>query len=61
MRWLNHGCTALYKRCPVMWPPPLIVLQVYNLGNSVASTSEFLSLKFNPVYDKPHIVGANME
>ena len=49
--------------------PPLIVAQVYNLGNShwvlrlllIAPTREYLCLKFDPMCDRPHIVGANQE
>ena len=49
--------------------PPLIVAQVYNSGNShwvlrlllIAPTREYLCLKFDPLLDKPHIVGANKE
>ena len=45
--------------------PPLIVVQVYNLGNwhwvlrllFIAPTREYLSLKFDPLYDRPRIVG----
>ena len=49
--------------------PPLIVAQVYNLGNShwvhclllIAPTREYLCLKFDPLSDRAHIVGANQE
>ena len=49
--------------------PPLIVAQVYNLSNShwvlrlllIAPTREYLCLKFDPMCDRPHIVGANQE
>ena len=49
--------------------PPLIVAQVYNLSNwhwvlclmLIAPTCEYLCLKFDPVCDGPHIVGANQE
>ena len=44
---------------------PLIVVRVYTLGNwhwvlrllLIAPTCEYLSLKFDPLYDRPHIVG----
>ena len=46
--------------------PPLIVAQVYNSGYShwvlrlllIAPTREYLCFKFDPLLDKPHIVGA---
>ena len=49
--------------------PPLVVVQVYNSGNFhwvlrlllMAPTREYLCLKFDPLLDKPHIVGANKE
>ena len=49
--------------------PPLIVAQVYNLSNShwvlrlllITPTREYLCLKFDPICDRPHIVGANQE
>ena len=51
--------------------PPLIVAQVYNLGNfhwvlrflmiAPGPTREYLCLKFDPLCDKPYIVGANKE
>ena len=49
--------------------PPLIVAQVYKLSNwhwvlrlsLIAPTREYLCLKFDPVCDRPHIVGANQE
>ena len=49
--------------------PPLIVAQVYNLSNShwvlrlllIAPTREYLCLKFDPMCDRPQIVGANQE
>ena len=49
--------------------PPLIVARVYNLSNShwvlrlllIAPTREYLCLKFDPMCDRPHIVGANQE
>ena len=49
--------------------PPLIVAHVYNLSNShwvlclllIAPTRECLCLKFDPMCDRPHIVGANQE
>ena len=49
--------------------PPLIVAQVYNLDNShwvlrlllIAPAREYLCLKFDPLSDQPHIVGANRE
>ena len=49
--------------------PPLIVAQVYHSGNFhwvlrlllIAPTREYLCLKFDPLLDKPHIVGANKE
>ena len=53
----------------ISFAPPLIVAQVYNLGNShwvlrlllIAPTREYLCLKFDPLLDKPHNVGANKE
>ena len=47
--------------------PPLIVAQVYNLSNwhwvlrllLIAPTREYLCRKFDPMCDRPHIVGAN--
>ena len=47
--------------------PPLIVVQVYNKRNThrvvrlllVARTHEYLCLMFDPVCNKPYIVGAN--
>ena len=49
--------------------PPLIVAQVYNMSNwhwvlrllLIAPTREYLCLKFDPMCDRPHIVGANQE
>ena len=49
--------------------PPLIVAQVYNMSNwhwvlrllLIAPTLEYLCLKFDPMCDRPHIVGANQE
>ena len=52
--------------------PPLIAVQVYNLGNFHgvlrlllnAPTCEYLCLKLDPLcdpYDRPHLVGANQE
>jgi hypothetical protein len=49
--------------------PPLIVAQIYNSRNfhwvlrllRIAPTREYLCLKFDPLLDKPHIVGANKE
>ena len=49
--------------------PPLIVAQVYNLSTwhwvlrflLIAPTREYLCLKFDPMCDRPHIVGANEE
>ena len=49
--------------------PPVIVTGVYNLGNShwvlhlllIAPTREYLCLKFDPLSDRPHIVGAHEE
>ena len=49
--------------------PPLIVAQVYYLGNfhwvlrllMIAPTRKYLCLKFDPLCDRPHIVGANQE
>ena len=49
--------------------PPLIVAQVYNMSNGhwvlrlllIAPTREYLCLKFDPMCDQPHIVGANQE
>ena len=49
--------------------PPLIVAQVYNMSNQlwvlrlllIAPTREYLCLKFDPMCDRPHIVGANQE
>ena len=49
--------------------PPLIVAPVYNLSNShwvlrlllIAPTREYLCLKFDPMCERPHIVGANQE
>ena len=49
--------------------PPQIVAQVYNLSNwhwvlrllLIAPYREYLCLKFDPVCDRPHIVGANQE
>ena len=49
--------------------PTPIVVQVYNLSNwhwvlrllLIAPTREYLCLKFDPVCDQPHIVGANQE
>ena len=46
--------------------PPLIV--AYNLSNShwllcllISPTREYLCLRFDPMCDRPHIVGANQE
>ena len=47
--------------------PPVIVAQVDNLGNSywvlrlllIAPTRKYPCLKFDCLYDRPHIVGAN--
>ena len=49
--------------------PPLMVAQVCNLSNwhwvlrllLIAPTREYLCLKFDPMFDRPHIVGANHE
>ena len=49
--------------------PPLIVAHVYNLSNFhwvlrlllIAPTREYLCVKFDPMCDRPHIVGANQE
>ena len=49
------------------FPPPLILAQVYNLGNShwvlclllIAPIRKYLCLKFDPLCVQPHIVGAN--
>ena len=70
-RWLNHGHVALLERASIdmSFAPPLIVVQVYNSGNFhwvlrlllIAPTREYLCLKFDPLLDKPHIVGANKE
>ena len=63
------------ERTLQVWPidmffaPPLIVAQVYNLSNShwvlhlllIAPTREYLCLKFDPMCDRPHIVGPNQE
>ena len=51
----------------MFFAPALIVARVYNLSNwhwvlrllLIAPTREFLCLKFDPVCDRPHIVGAN--
>ena len=48
---------------------PVIVVQVYTLSNShwvlrlllIAPTREYLSLKFDAMCDRPHIVGAHQE
>ena len=53
----------------ISFAPPLIVAQVYNLSTwhwvlhllLIAPTREYLCLKFDPVCDRPHIVGANQE
>ena len=49
--------------------PPSIVAQVYNLSKwhwvlrllLIAPTREYLCLNFDPMCDRPHIVGANQE
>ena len=49
--------------------PPLIVAQVYNMSSQhwvlhlllIAPTREYLFFKFDPMCDRPHIVGANQE
>ena len=65
--WANRTLRA--SSIDMSFAPPLIVVQVYNLGNFhwtfrlllIASTREYLCLKFDPLCDQPHIVGANQE
>ena len=53
----------------MIFAPPLIVVRVYNMSNwhwvlrllLIAPTREYLCLKFDPMCDRPHIVGANQE
>ena len=61
---------VLWKRRPLMsFAPPLIVVQVYNLGNFhrvlrlilIAPSREYVSLRFDTLCDRPHLVGANQE
>ena len=63
------GRTLEASSIDMSFAPPLIVVQVYNLSNShrvlrlllIAPTREYLCLKFDPMCDRPHIVGANQE
>ena len=65
--WAERTSQAL--SIDMSFVPPLIVAQVYNLSNFqwvlrlllIAPTREYLCLKFDPVCDRPHIVGANEE
>ena len=53
----------------MLFTPPLTMAQVYNLSNwqwvlrllLIAPTHEYLCLNFDPMCDRPHIVGANHE
>ena len=52
-----------------MWPPHLIVAQKCNKRDTywvlhsllVAPRPEYLDLMFDPLCNKPHMVGANIE
>ena len=65
--WAEHTLEA--SSIDMSFAPPLIVAQVYNLSNShwvlrlllIAPTREYLCLKFDPMCDRPQIVGANQE
>ena len=65
--WAAHSLQA--SSIDMSFAPPLIVAQVYNLSNShwvlrlllIAPTCEYLCVKFDPMCDRPHIVGANQE
>ena len=69
--WLDCGPerTLEVSSIDMSFAPPLIVAEVYNLGNFywvlrlvlIAPTHEYLCLKFDPLCDWPHIVGANRQ
>ena len=69
-RILPHFTTILaqfFRACGTAPPPPPDA-QVFNLANShlvlrllIAPALENLCLKFGPLCDNPHMVGANME
>ena len=65
--WAERTLQAL--SIDMSFAPPLIVAHVYNMSNQhwllrlllIAPTRECLCLKFDPMCDRPHIVGANQE
>ena len=65
--WVDRTLEA--SSIDMSFAPPLVVVQVYNLGNShwvlclllIAPTHEYPCLKFDPVCDQPRIVGANQK
>ena len=65
--WVERTLQA--SSIDMSFAPPPIVVHVYNLSNShwvlrllsIAPTREYLCLKFDPMCDRPHIVGANQE
>ena len=65
--WAEHILQV--SSIDMSFAPPLIVARVYNLSNwhwvlhllLIAPTREYLCLKFDPVCDRPHIVGAHHE
>ena len=66
--WIVGRRTLEASSIDVSFAPPLIVAHGYNLGNFhwvlhllIAPTREYLCLKFDPLFDRPQIVGANHE
>ena len=65
--WADRTLEAL--SIVMCFAPPVLVAQVYNLGNShwvlrlllIALTHEYPCLKFDRLCDRPHIVAANQE
>ena len=65
--WAEHTLEA--SSIDMSFTPALIVAQVCNLSSShwvlrlllIAPTRKYLCFKFDPMSDRPHIVGANQE
>ena len=65
--WADRTLEAL--SIDMSFAPPLIMAQVYNLGNLhrvlrlllIVPTREYLCLKFDPLSNRPRIVGADQE
>ena len=65
--WALHTLKA--ASIDMIYVPPLLAAQIYNLRNQhwvprlllVSPTRTFLCLEFDPLCNKPYIVGANTE